>query len=176
MCMGKKEKINKLLNYTVNFLIELSKFSDEIITPLTLSGMRKNLNFYHYDNRKFDNHVRSLERRGYIIVDRKNDSVRLTNKGKIKLIERVGDFKLDGKWRMISFDVPEKLRVKRDQFRRSIKRVGFKQVQKSLWACPFVHADQVDLIISELDLKDFVAYLRVDKTDIENHLLTQFKG
>ncbi|MFA5157819.1 MAG: hypothetical protein WC451_01320 [Patescibacteria group bacterium] len=169
----RKSKFKQVLNFTSKILIELSRFGDEVVYPLTLSGMRQNL--YYKNFKQFDNHIRSMERSGYISLNRKSNSVRLTNKGKIKIMEESDDTSIDGKWRMLSFDIPENIRVKRDQFRRSIKRVGYKQVQKSLWACPYVRADKIDLIIRELGIKEYVAYLRVDKTDIENHLESLFK-
>ncbi|MFA5158379.1 MAG: hypothetical protein WC451_04330 [Patescibacteria group bacterium] len=75
---------------------------------------------------------------------------------------------------MLSWDIPEQLKTKRQQFCRAIKRIGYKQVQKSLWACPYAKADQVNLVIDEFGLTKYVAYLQVDRTDIENHLKMMF--
>ncbi|PIZ27612.1 hypothetical protein COY45_01535 [Candidatus Berkelbacteria bacterium CG_4_10_14_0_8_um_filter_42_34] len=116
-----------------------------------------------------------MERRKYIKINRKNDSVVLTNKGKIKLLENSDENTTDGKWRMLSWDIPEDYKVKRQLLCRSIKRIGYKKVQKSLWACPFAKADQVNLIIEELKLQKYIAYLRVDRTDIEKHLYRLFE-
>ena len=155
---------------------ELSQFADEIIEHMTLSGMRKRINYPDFDSKKFSDNLRSLEKRGYVSINRNSDSVILTNKGKIKLIENDQGTKVDGKTRMLSFDIPESIRKKRDQFRYSIKRIGYKQVQKSLWACPFARADQVDIVIKELGLEKYVVYLLVEKTDIEDHLKRLFKN
>lgn len=157
-------------------LSELSRFADEIIEPMTLSGMRKRINYPGADNKKLSDNIRSLEKRGYININRNSNSVVLTNKGKIKLIENDKNVKVDGKTRMLSFDIPESIRKKRDQFRYSIKRIGYKQVQKSLWASPFARADQVDIVIKELGLGKYVVYLLVEKTDIEDYLKRLFKN
>ncbi|MCX6812118.1 MAG: hypothetical protein NTW79_00630 [Candidatus Berkelbacteria bacterium] len=121
--------------------------------------------------------LRSLQERGYIEIksDGKNKSVRLTNKGKIKVLEGKKSKIRDGKWRILSFDVPREKNKLRDQFRRSIKRIGFKQVQQSLWVSPFINADEIDLIIDELKIREYVAYFIIDKTDIEEHLEIMFE-
>jgi len=168
-----KEKIK---NITIHILEEISKFADEIIEPLTYSGMKRNLYFREGDPKKINNNIYSLERRGYIEVNRKNDSIILTSKGQIKLIENSTNDVIDGKWRMISFDIPEIWDKKRRQLCRSIKRIGFKRVQKSLWACPFIRADEVELIVKELGLEKYVAYLIIEKVDIEKHLRQLFKS
>ncbi len=118
-----------------------------------------------------------LERIGYIerVKEKKSYSVKLTLKGKIKLLENSTERKTDGKWRMISFDIPEELRNNRNRFRSAIKRIGFRQVQQSLWACPFTKADQIEKIINYYEVNDYVAYLIIEKTDIEKYLRKIFK-
>lgn len=174
-----KEKIK---NKTVQILEEIIKFAseiDEFVEPLTYSGLKRRCYYMEGDPRRYPKwyhtNLESMERRGYVKIDRKSDSIELTNKGKIKLIENSDEKIIDGKWRMLSWDIPEKFSTKRRQLCRSIKRIGYKQVQKSLWACPFIKADEVSLIIEEFKLQKYVAYLRVDKTDIENYLKKLFQ-
>lgn len=129
---------------------------------------------YHgdYNYSKFSDQLRKMEKAKLIVINenKRGFSISITNKGKIKCIEQNNDLVTDGKWRMLSFDIPEDYRNKRNQFRRSIKKVGFKQVQKSLWACPYVKADEIDLIIQELNIRKYVVYLIVEKTDSDQYL------
>lgn len=171
----RKIDLSKIGNATLRFLVDISQFADEVIEPLTLSGMRRNL-YQNWSPKKISDHLGNLQRTGYIKIDRKSDSIEFTMKGKIKLLENPTNIAIDGKWRMLSWDIPEKFRTKRQQFCRSIRRIGYKQVQKSLWVCPFVRAEEITLIINELGLKKYVAYLRVDKTDIESHLKKLFRN
>lgn len=166
---------SKIKSTTLIILEEFSKLLDEVIGPVTYSGLKRNLMYMEGDPRRLANNFKSLERRGYLKIDSQSDSIEFTTKGRIKLIENSTDNIADGKWRMLSFDIPEGMRKKRNQFRRSIKRIGYRQVQKSLWACPFARADKVDLIIEELDLKQYVAYLLVEKTDIDQDLARLFR-
>ena len=133
-----KSDKDKIKSISLAILEEVSKFTDEMVELITFSDLKRNLYYMEGDPRRISNNIRRLERRGYIEIDRVSDSVKLTNKGQIKLIEKSDDNSIDGKWRMLSFDIPEKLRKKREQFRRSLKRISYKQVQKSLWASPFV--------------------------------------
>lgn len=124
---------------------------------------------------RFSDRIKYLKKYGYIEIDKNNNSISITRKGKIKHLENSSNKTMDGKWRLLSFDIPENMSLKRDRFRRSIKRIGYKQVQKSLWACPFIMADEVDLIIDEHKIRNYVAYFIIEKTDIEDHLKKLFK-
>lgn len=163
----------KILSKTLSILIEIGKIVDEGVDMIGYSGLKRRAYYIEGDPRRLSNSMTRLEQSGYIRIDRKSNSVMLTNKGRIKLLENT-DKKIDGKWRILSFDIPEVLRKKRNQFRSSIKRIGYKQVQRSLWASPFIQADEVDLIIKELSIEKFVAYIVADKTDIERHLNNMF--
>jgi CRISPR-associated endonuclease Cas2 len=158
---------------TLNILEHLLRISEGTIDSfISQKELYNKIRFDNYEATKFCNHLRSMMNSGYVEIERERGigSVKLTNKGRIKLIENSRKERTDGKWRMLSFDIPEKFSKKRNQFRRSIKRVGFKQVQKSLWACPYVDADEIELIISELAIKEYVAYMIVEKTDIDKYL------
>ncbi len=157
----------------MSILEHLLKISEGAIDSfISQKELYNKIKFDSYEATKFCNHLRSMMNSGYVKIERKKGvgSVKLTNKGRIKLIENSKKERADGKWRMLSFDIPEKFSIKRNQFRRSIKRIGFKQVQKSLWVCPCVNADEIELIISELRIKEYVVYMVVEKTDIDKYL------
>lgn len=162
-------------NITIEILQGISELIDEFLEPVSYQGLKRRAFGSGYSSRQLRNNFGSLEQRGYIHVDKINNSIILTNKGRIKLIESSSDRTRDGKWRMISYDIPEPLKRKRLQLRRSLNRIGFKQLQKSLWACPFNKADEIDLIVKELGLEKYIAFLLVEKTDIENHLKRLFQ-
>jgi DNA-binding transcriptional regulator PaaX len=117
-------------------------------------------------------HLRNLKRSGYIDIEKNNNltSVKLTIKGKIKHLENSSDNQKDGKIRIISFDIPETQANKRKQFCRSIRRIGFRKLQKSLWICLFIKADEIDLIIDELGIRQYVAYFVATESNIPEHI------
>lgn len=99
------------------------------------------------------------------------DSVKLTGKAKIRIIDKISNTKTsDGKYRLISFDIPETKRSNRNNFRRAIKRIGFKQVQKSLWVSDRNVVDLVELAIQEYAVDDYVAYFLSDRSNIDAYI------
>ena len=56
----------------------------------------------------------------------------------------------DGRWRLISFDVPGGYNPERDRLRSILKTFGFYQLHKSVWVCPnFLAEDIWRLIVKE---------------------------
>lgn len=95
----------------------------------------------------------------------KQISLRLTDRGfdralsaRIKLEE--GEW--DGKWRFVTFDIPEKRRAARDLLRAKLKEWGFERWQKSLWAtkknCTKPRRD----FIGKVGISDWVIVLESD--------------
>ena len=73
----------------------------------------------------------------------------------------------DGKWRIIIFDVPEKLRGKRDLLRKELNNFGFAQLQRSVWAYPYpLPKEFVELWDNANILKYCVIFEAVNITDI----------
>lgn len=121
-------------------------------------------------NRQISQMVYDLKRKKYIEFG-KGDSVKLTEKAKIKIIDKISNTKVrDGKYRLISFDIPEIKKSNRNNFRRAIKRIGFKQVQKSLWVSDRNVGDLVDLAIKEYEVDDYVAYFLSGRSNIDKYL------
>ncbi len=58
----------------------------------------------------------------------------------------------DGKWRLVIFDVVDTQRIKREALRGFLKRQGFCQLQKSIWAHPYDCRDEIDM------LRDFFGF------------------
>lgn len=95
------------------------------------------------------------------LIKKVEKEYQLTQKGKFQIIgvAKNDNQKWDGKWRLIFFDIPEEERYKREVFRKKLKELGFKQHQLSAWICPFDFSEEIDLIVDELEIEDFVKYL-----------------
>jgi len=175
----KKINIEKAKNITLIILKGIADVLDEGYELFSYEAYKRSVYYQEGDPRRhtewYYRQLKSIEHRGYIKINQVNKSVELTNKGRIKLIENSPDQATDGKMRMVSYDIPEPLKSKRQQLCRSLRRIGFRQLQKSLWACPFVKADEVDLITKELGLEKYVAYLIVEKSDIDDYLKNLFR-
>ena len=72
----------------------------------------------------------------------------------------------DGKWRIITFDIPEELRLLRNAIRAILKRAGFVQLQRSTWIFPHECEELSRLIKQDTRLSSHVLYGVLEK--IEN--------
>lgn len=121
----------------------------------------------------------NLKREKYIEEVGKDKSIVLTDKAKIKIIEKmVQKKKKDNQLRLLSFDIPERNHVQRDYFRRAIKRIGFRQIQQSLWAIDRDVSEVVEIAIKYYKVGDYVAYIVAEKTNIDvmvNNILLDTK-
>jgi len=100
----------------------------------------------------------------------------LTNKGKLKaLTYRFEDMRIDrknwdGKWRLVVFDIPERLRLGRDSLRERIKKLGFHELQKSVFVFPYDCKDEVDFLIEFFNIRKYVRFGILEEIDNEKHL------
>src|SRR3989339_49786 len=76
----------------------------------------------------------------------------------------------DGKWRFIVFDVPEKFRTGRDALRWKIKKLGFYELQKSVFIFPYKCEDEINFIIEFFGIRKYVRYGIIDFIDNKAHL------
>ncbi len=112
----------------------------------------------------------SFKKSGYIeiVSANQNESIRFTNKARLAIIDKLAErHKADNKYCLISFDIPEKFRSSRDKFRRVIKRMGFCQIQKSLWVCDRSVGELVELAAKEYRVSDYVVYIISERTNID---------
>jgi len=110
------------------------------------SSANKYLSERSIDRSEFFTKIRYWKRRGYISVfaEGKEKYFELTPKGQ-KYLEKLPSpdislrrpDKWDGKWRIVIFDIPEKLRASRDAVRSKLAELGFYQIQKSVYVYPF---------------------------------------
>lgn len=99
----------------------------------------------HKPRQSFRNALRRLEKRGLIIGEREKGKVRyaLSEEGekfasRLKLkLEFAKSRSWDGKWRILIFDIPEKMRGKRDFLRKELRDFGFYPLQKSVLVYPY---------------------------------------
>lgn len=137
--------------------------------------------------KQISNELRNLKRSDLIkAITKTKDgkyNIELTEKGKIKAIEysllrklKIKNKKWDGKWRMLIFDVPERQRNGRNALRWKIKRLGFYELQKSVFVIPFECKKEIDFVVNFFDLKPYVHYgiLEIAGEEINGKLKKHF--
>ncbi len=121
------------------------------------------------NNKEISKELRTLKRNQLIKkIIRKDEStynLELTEKGKLKALDyyffrklKIKDKKWDGKWRMLIFDVPERLRNGRNALRWKIKKLGFYELQKSVFIIPYECKKEIDFVVHYFNLKQYVYY------------------
>ncbi len=80
----------------------------------------------------------------------------------------------DGKWRFVSFDVPEHERQTRDQLRAMLRHLGFAYVQRSLWVSPHPYEGVVALIEKAFSLEHKILYMTTEKMREDRLLREKF--
>lgn len=81
----------------------------------------------------------------------------------------------DGKWRIVLFDIPEKMRKIRDAFREHLNNLNFYEFQKSVFIHPFDCKDEIEYIIEVYDARHFVRFIIAESIDNELHIKSYFK-
>ncbi|MBU3942504.1 hypothetical protein KKA24_00810 [Patescibacteria group bacterium] len=129
----------------------------------TLNLMKKFKDGGKYKNKKVYDAFYRLRKDGCIQIEQNNFDVRirLTDKGKKKANwMQIDDLilkknkKWDGKWRIVMFDIVQLKTFYRNVFRSKLKEMGFIQLQKSVWICPYKCKDEIDLLKDFLGLND----------------------
>ena len=82
--------------------------------------------------------------------------------------------KWDKKWRIVLFDIPNKKKKIRDILRFHLKKLGFYELQESVFVYPYDCKDEIDYLIEFYDIRKFVRFVIADSIDTELHLKSHF--
>ena len=125
------------------------------------------------DRQQFSQLIYYLKKKGYIKIKNleEKQAVLLTKKGtdkvlKIKFKTKEKKKRLDGKWQMVIFDIPEDIKNKRDYFRYGLKRLKYQKLQQSIWICPYDVLKDTDELIKYLKLDSFARLLLIEEIKI----------
>jgi len=83
--------------------------------------------------------------------------------------------KWDGKFRVVIFDIPEKLRYPRALLRIKLYNLQFVQIQKSAYVHPYPCDEEIALITKQLLLSDFVTIMTSEIKHGREKLTREFK-
>ena len=124
--------------------------------------------------------LKRLQTRGFLI--KKAGKIISSPKGlryfrKIILREQSRNEKVlwDGKWRLISFDVPIKENAKRHQLLSLLKEFNFYQLQKSVWVCPDKVGNQFWKILIDYELDKYCKAMVVEIMEGDEDLRKHFR-
>ena len=127
------------------------------------------------------NSIHRLQKKGFI--RKENNVYTLTSEGEREAffsLTKIGQYvlpenqKWDKKWRMVFFDIPETKRRYRDELRSMLKRIGFKEFQKSAWVCPYEVPGFLKNILLEENIRQYVRLIITDNIEYDKDLKIKF--
>ena len=107
------------------------------------------------NNQTIKNAYYGLIHEGYISND--GEVPTLTAKG-VKKLQPYKAERLDGAELFVMFDIPEKMKARRQYLRLLLKELGFRQIQKSVWASAYDHREY---LLSEIRQQGLQKYALV---------------
>lgn len=180
--MKRKTKVilkHTLLNITADLLETLYFFGEDSFSAILSKKEASKIfhsNYYHkYTDTAFTKWLDRLRNQGYINYESGSESFEFTNKTKIKLAKQIGKNKPElDIYYFFSFDIPETMSASRNRFRKAIKHLGCKQIQKSLWVINKDVYDYVQMLAREFSVEKYVISVVSSQTDIEGLLDRMF--
>lgn len=94
--------------------------------------------------------------------------VQITKKGRRRLLQyKLEELEIpkqsswDNRWRIVAYDIPKEKKRARDALRTTLKRLGFFELQESVYLYPYPCSDAVEFIREIYDVGEHVTLLTV---------------
>jgi len=135
------------------------------------------------DYRRFYSLIYRLKTAGLIEVyeEGKEKFVTLTDQGRRKIGRYLFEDKpppipkvWDGKWRLVIFDIPEDRKQIRDIVRQLLNRVGFYQLQKSVYVYPHECIGIIRFLEQTYQIDQYIQFAVAERLESEVDLITLF--
>jgi len=158
----------------------LSSLFDALVQPWlenydSVKSKNSNLTKAYYNTA-----IYRLRRQGYLKLALKNGQkfLEITKHGQIRTLifkaTRQRQVKWDGKWRLVTFDIPEDFRNERNKLRKLLRTAGFFKLQASVFISPYQLNREAISYLKETGLVDYIRILRVDEIDYDKDLKKHF--
>jgi len=160
-----------LMSLAVGGIVFVGALAPALFSMAEGAGLRKK-----YSKKQIQNVIGSLKNRKLVeIIQEKNGKTKvvLTNKGQKRVKEfcfeelKIGKpARWDKKWRVLVYDIPMRPALydnARRALRLKIKELGFKQIQKSVWVCPYECEDEILFLSESYQVTKFIEIFTVDK-------------
>jgi DNA-binding transcriptional regulator PaaX len=131
------------------------------------------------DREKFRKSISALQRSKDVRMKQNTDgsyTYILSQKGKKKALTytfqemKIPTHKWDGKWRLVAFDIPEEHKKARDALRWKLRRLGFQELQKSVFILPYECQNEIEFILEFFGIRKYVRYGVLESIDNEGEL------
>jgi|GEM_PF-286956 len=137
-----------------------------------------------FEKKEFYKTKNYLLKQNYIRFIPQDDGVftiEITEKGKRRALSDVFNNlkiqkpkKWDRFWRLVIFDIPEKHKWARESFRDKLQSLGFYQLQKSAFICPYPCDDEIKFLISVFNISPYVHFIKTQHLENDQELKKYF--
>lgn len=80
----------------------------------------------------------------------------------------------DKKWRIVSFDIPEKQKNAREALRKKLRDLDFYPLQKSMFVLPYPCQDEIDFIAEIFQIRKNITYFETTLISNEGKIRAYF--
>ena len=107
--------------------------------------------------------------------------VSLSEKGKLRVLNKIfgrldnRKEKWDGKWRMVSFDIPDACAKGRKALAYRLKAGGFYKIQESLFLHPYDYEREIKALASLFKIEKYIIFGLVESLSNQELLIKHFK-
>ena len=169
-----KTTIAKCILASIGFagLMTIVAIAPNSLQMLELFGINKK----QYKPKTVYKTLKRLEKQRIVEIREKGDKaiITITEKGKKRLLKyNIDNIKIkipkkwDKKWRIVSFDIPERQKNAREALRRKLKELDFFPLQKSLFIFPYPCKNEVDFIVEIFQIENFVIFWETNNINNE---------
>ena len=144
----------------------------QVFDKLGIIGKRRKEGITRARNKLLKNGLLKKDSKGLLII---------TEAGRKKLsLQKFSHYRIekprkwDGRWRVITFDIPERRKKIRDQVRLTLTNIGFVRLQDSVWVYPYNCEDLIALLKSDMGIGKDLLYLIVDSIENDTILKKHF--
>lgn len=127
------------------------------------------------DNYRITQAVRGLQQKKLVRIKQKNgqDVIEITEMGKNRVLAYNLDTmhikplkKWNGRWYLVTFDIPETQKRARRAVSAKIKEIGMYPLQKSIFVSPYPCKEEIDFVGEFFGVRKHIIY--IEALDIEN--------
>lgn len=178
----KKETVVKIILAVIGVagVMTIAAVAPNSVQMLELFGLGKK----KYKTRSAYHALKRMQKQRLIEIKKETGDkiiISITEKGKKRLLEyNIDDMiierpeKWDKKWRVVSFDIPEKRKKAREALREKLKDFDFYPLQESLFVSPFPCRDEMDFIAKIFQIENNITYFETQEISNEYKIKKYF--
>src|SRR3990167_2528004 len=154
-----------------------------LTSPFGLFAIAAGASRYYFRKSDFNREIQRLRKRGYVSLTKTEEGwlLKLLPKGMRRAKQvAIETLKLDKpkvwdeKWRLFSFDIPEEFKTGRNQLRAKLKSLGCYNIQRSLFAYPYVCRKELEIGAEYYNFGKYTLFTEVFNLSLDKELRKVF--